>query len=249
MTSGEANTRMLEAWAQVFSLPSPDGVEVSRRLIALSNETDELQRLIESLPHLNPRIYLACIPAIKTAVDPIYLSSQRAGVITPHITPEVLVRLEFCSEELERAYAEERLADADLSEIETLTRELFEFVRNSNVDASLAIALLEALERARIAISLYQIHGAKGLKASLQGLLGLVFTEQEAIKREKTKNLEVVTKLGELLDKLDTFTSKALKLKKALTGPVTFLLSLVMKDKSEGSESNLEALPDDIIET
>jgi hypothetical protein len=104
------------------------------------------------------------------------------------------------------------------------------------------LVLLDGLEKVRVAISLYRIHGAKGLKSSLQNLLGIVLTEHESVRAEKGKNPDVILRLAELLDKLDSFSAKALKIHKLLTKPVSFLLSFFSQESDDILDSEDDQL-------
>lgn len=80
---------------------------------------------------------------------------------------------------------------------------------------------------------MYKIKGAKGLKEALQGTIGAVVVNQEAIKDASAKDADVMKRIGELIDKLDSFTSRALKLKRMLTKPIRFLLEKVTDTEIE----------------
>lgn len=71
---------------------------------------------------------------------------------------------------------------------------------------------------------MYRIRGAKGLKEALQGTIGSVLVNQDELKASRESNPEVLKRLGELIDKLDSFTARALKLKKMLAHPIRFWL-------------------------
>lgn len=230
--NGDPKTRVLDVWANVFGISESDDLIVTRHLLALNETVDEVERLIRANPSLNHAKYLAGFSEVRVALRPIYLQSNR-GIISNNVTSEVLTRLEFCDEELYRYYSEEVLSQEDLADISEATNVLFELVASTVHDATLRIVLLEGLEKIRIALSLYRIHGAKGLKTSLQNLLGLVFTEQAAIKIEKVKSADVIAKLGALLEKLDSFSAKALRVHKVLTKPVRFLIDWLAKDSSD----------------
>jgi hypothetical protein len=247
---GDPNLRLLEVWTGVFGIAEPDDIIVTRNLLALNDTVGEVERLIKINPNLNHSRYLAGFPNIRAAIRPIYLQSTRQGVISNNLTTEVLARLEFCDEELQRYFSEESISQEDLSAITESTAKLFELIAASVQDATLRVVLLEGLEKVQIALSLYKIHGAKGLKSSLQNLLGIVFTEQTAIKEEKEKNADVIAKLGSLLDKLDSFSAKALKIHKVLTKPVRSFLSWIAKDTGDAASTGIANAEDvDAIET
>lgn len=249
---GDQGTRMLEVWGKVFNIHPLSDVEVARGLIALWECVEEVTRLIHSNPEIRHERYLGWTPSVQNAISTSHLQATRAQIITPNITPETLTRLEFCDEELRRFYSEEAISKENLDEIIGIVNDLFAMVDEKVIDGTLRVVLLEGIEKVRIAISLYQIHGAKGLKSGLQTLLGIVFTEQDAVKKEKETNADVISRLGTLLDKLDSFTANALKIKKALTAPVRFLLDLATEKSEEkvGDESaaDNQTATDDVLE-
>jgi hypothetical protein len=122
--------------------------------------------------------------------------------------------------------------------------DLFDLVQQSSINTALRTAILEALEKVRIAVSLYRIYGAKGLKANLQSLFGLVFTEREQLQQEKDDNANVIERLGNLIEKIDSMTAKALRIHKALTKPIRFLLGLVTKSDDSKIEKPATDVPD-----
>jgi hypothetical protein len=95
---------------------------------------------------------------------------------------------------------------------------------------------LEEVERIRNAINLYKIKGAKGLKEALQGTLGAVVANQEELKVASATDSDVIKRLGELIEKMDSFASKALKIKKALSSPVKYVLEMLCKVEEESVE-------------
>ena len=143
-----------------------------------------------------------------------------------------MARLEFCAEALQQDWGEVEITKDDLQVISNDLNALVESVAASSIDVHLRKALLEALEGVRHSISLYRIHGAKGLKKNLQGLLGLVFTERSELKKEAEINADVIDRLGKLIDKIDSASAKALKVHKALTKPIRFLIGLVTDSDS-----------------
>jgi hypothetical protein len=150
---------------------------------------------------------------------------------------------------LQQDWSEVEIPADALQAISKDVNSLIESIAASSVDVRLRKALLEALEGVRIAISLYRVYGARGLKKNLQGLFGLVFTERAELKKETDKNADVIDRLGKLMDKIDSASSKALKVHKALTKPVRFLIGLVT-DSDKGAEGDVDPeSPNDAIET
>jgi len=232
LREGDPKQRVLDAWAHVLEVSERIDVEVPRRLVLLNDLLDDAEQSIQLNPLLNHKIYLSCFPQIRTVFSPLHIQTSRDGVILPHLTPEVMARLEFCAEALQQGWSEVEIAKDDLQEISNDLSALVESVASSNIDVRLRKALLEALEGVRLSISLYRIYGAKGLKKNLQGLFGLVFTERTVLKKEAEGNSDVIDRLGKLMDKIDSASAKALKVHKALTKPIRFLIGLVTESDS-----------------
>jgi hypothetical protein len=222
--TGDRQVSMLDVWAHVLGVIDRKDVEVARRLVILNEMLDDAETTIKLNPKLNHSVYVSCFPQIRTVFSPLHLQATRESLAIPHLTPEVMARLEFCSEALRENLSELDLTPDELQEISLELNELIESVAASGIAAPLRKALLEALESARIAISLYRTYGAKGLRKNLQSLFGFVYTERTALKKESTANPDVLERLGKWIDKIDSVSSKALKVHKALTKPVRFLI-------------------------
>ncbi len=157
-----------------------------------------------------------------------------------------MARLEFCSEALRDDWSEIDLTADELQELSMELNALIENVVASNIALALRKALLEALESARIAISLYRVYGAKGLSKNLQRLFGFVCIEREALKKESASNADVLERLGKWIYRIDSASSTALKVHKALTKPIQFLIGWATKptegvDGSEDEAPSIEA--------
>jgi len=183
---------------------------------------------------INKDLYLSSFPQIEKAIFPLNLNNIWK-MQKQHLNDGVMTRLQFCSELLSSIYSEEQLKDEDLEEVIQLIEGLFNSVLKSSLEGGIRITLLEEIERLRTALSMYKIHGAKGLKQSLQSTIGMVVAHQTELSIAAKSEPDVIERLGNLLDKVDSFTSKALKVHKALTKPVKFLIDLVT-NKNESSD-------------
>ena len=248
LLTGDPKERVLDAWARVLEVTERHDVEVPRRLVLLNDLLDDAEQSIKLNPQLNHKIYLSCFPQVRTVFSPLHIQTSREGVILPHLTPEVMARLEFCAEALQQDWSEVEMTKDDLQEISNDLNALVESVAGSSVDIRLRKALLEALEGVRLSISLYRIYGAKGLKKNLQGLFGLVFTERSELKNEAENNADVIDRLGKLMDKIDTAAAKALKVHKALTKPIRYLIGLVTDSDSSPEGEEPPESPTNVVE-
>ena len=228
-----------DAWAKVTDTESED-VEVTKAVVALYSLSQEIQSLIKINEKLNHELYLASFKRLEQAFFPLNLGTNWQSP-KQHLTEEALTRLQFCANELCRYYSEETLSEEELADIVAKTNELFEALISSSLPDALRLALLEEIERIRSAIHMYKIRGAKGLKEALQSTMGAVIANQEEIKSQSISNSDVIERLGVLIDKLDKFTTRALKLKRALANPIRFVLEKLTDDsdttKSEDAES------------
>ena len=237
LLKGDPKEKILDAWARILEVSNRLDVEVPRRLVLLNDLLDDAEQMIKLNTSLNHNIYLSCFPQIRTVFSPLHVHKNREGLILPHLTPEVMARLEFCADALQQGWSEVEMTQDDLQDISNDLNELIEAVATSSINVQLRKALLEALEGVRLSISLYRIYGAKGLKQNLQGLFGLVFTERAELKKETEGNTDVIDRLGKLMDKIDSASAKALKVHKALTKPIRFLIGLVT-DSDPGPASD-----------
>lgn len=238
--SGQPKTRMLDVWAEVLGIKDRQDIEVARSLVLLNEMLDDTESTIKLNPKLNHGIYLSCFPQVRTVFSPLHLQSTRESLALPHLTPEVMARLEFCSEALRDEGSEVDLAADELQGLSTELNTLIENVAASSVATALRKALLEELESARIAISLYRVYGAKGLRKNLQSLFGFVYTERAALKKEAVKNGDVLERLGKWIEKIDSVSSKALKVHKALAKPIRFLLEWAAASPENSEEGEDE---------
>lgn len=226
LLQGEPDEHVLSAWARVLDVTDRLDIEVPRRLVLLNDLLDDAEQSIRLNPALNHQMYLACFPQLRTVLTPLQISARKNDLIVPHLTSEVMARLEFCAEALQQGWSEVEITLDDLQAISNDLNALVEVVAASSIDIRLRRALLEALEGVRLSVSLYRIFGAKGLKKNLQGLFGLAFTERTALKDEGENNPDVIERLGELLDKVDSVVATALRVHKVLFKPILSLIGL-----------------------
>lgn len=229
--------RIGDVWASALGCSANDQAEITRRLVEVYGLCEEVKNLIKFNPDLNHDLYLASFPKIERAILPAHLGQQWKN-IRPNLDGEVLARLQFCTEALQNYYAEESIADDELTEIKELVHSLSNVVVDSAIPAELKLALLEELDRIRKAIELVKIKGAKGVKEALQGLVGAVVANQDGLHDLKISEPGVLQRLGKLLDKLDAFTAKALKVKRILSGPVRYVLTRITDPEDEQEEAS-----------
>ena len=220
------DTKIRKVWSETLNCSESDDAEISLRVIEVYQLSHEVQRLIKLIPELNHDLYLESFSKIDSAIFPLNLQS-RWGDKKKSLGEGLMTSLKFCAEELGKHYSEESISDDDLKEVTQMVTELFDVVSSSDIDPTLRMALLEEIERIRSAIAVYRIRGARGVKEALQSLLGAVIVNREGLAELSDDRPGITTKLGELIDKLDSFTSRALKVGRVLSGPIAKALEFL----------------------
>lgn len=231
--------KVRDAWAQVLGYDSKEEAELVRALVEIYGLCEEVKRLVRLNPDLNHELYLASFPKIEKTILPINLG-QSWKQIRGNLDGEVLARLQFCAEALAGFYSEESISEEDVVEISEMARSLEDLLHQSQIPTELKLALLEEVEKIRRAISYIRIKGAKGVKEALQSLVGAVVANEEGLRELKTSQPDVLERLGALLDKLDSFAARALKLKRMVTAPVRYVLTKITDPDDESEETDSE---------
>lgn len=231
------NQKVKNVWSLVLDIEDDD-VAITKGVVELYSLSQEIQTLIKMNSQLNHDLYLNSFHRIDRAFFPLNLASNWNSV-KQHLTDEAITRLQFCADELSRFYSEESLSEEDLKDIIDKTEELFESLYSCSLPDALRLTLLEEVERIRNAINMYKIKGAKGLKEALQGTIGAVIANHDELKASSKTNADIIKRLGELIDKMDSFASRALKIKKALSTPVRYVLEK-LSETNETDSSNDE---------
>ncbi|MBT1443424.1 hypothetical protein KJI95_02655 [Shewanella sp. JM162201] len=223
---GHADNQSVKAvWSNVLNVEDND-IEITKAVLELYSLASHTQLLIKMKKGLNHDLYLSSFNQIERLLIPINLSLTW-GHIRGNLTEESLTRLQFCAEELSRFYTEESLSEEELKNIVSKIEALFDSVNSSNLPDTLRLTILEEVARLKHAVTMYQIKGAKGLKDALQGTIGAIVANQEELRTVRNENQDVIERLGELIDKLDSFTARALKLKEIVSKPIRYLLKVI----------------------
>ena len=234
--------KVRQVWAFVFDEDEKDDSAITRKIVELYQLGEEVKQLISMNDGVNKELYLSSFPQVERAIFPLNLNSPWQGQ-KQQLNEGVMTRLQFCSELLSSYYKEEQLSKDELNSITSLVDALFEAVLSGSLEESIRLTLLEEIERLRTALSMYKIKGAKGLKQSLQSTIGMVVANQDDLSKASEKDKNVIDRLGLLIDKIDSFTAKALKVHKVLSKPYQSLLGLFI---SEDNVEDAVSEPEDI---
>lgn len=227
--------RVRDVWAPIFGCNPTDEPEILRGLVEVYGLCEEVKDLIKFNSDLNHNLYLASFPKIERVILPANLT-QNWRSLRENLDGEVLARVQFCADALQGFYSEESISEEELSQITELVDDLSQLITDSSMAAELKLALLEELSRIRKSIDLVKIRGAKGVKQALQGLVGSVVANEQSLNVLRESDPDVLQRLGSLLDKLDSFTARVMKLNRILSGPVRYILTKIT-DPNEEMES------------
>ncbi len=225
---GELKVR--QVWALVLDEDENDDSAITKKVIEVYQLGEQVKDLIKMNDGANTELYLSSFPQVERAIFPLNLNVTWSGQ-KQQLNDGVMTRLQFCSDLLSSTYKEETLAKEDLEVVTKLIEELFDSILSSSLEPTMRIILLEEVERLRSALSMYKINGAKGLKQSLQSTIGMVVANQEQLSDVAKTDSNVIERLGKLIDKVDSFTAKALKIHKALSKPVRFLIDCIPEEE------------------
>ena len=194
------DVKVRQVWAQVLDEDEKDDSAITKKVIEVYQLGEEVKSLIKMNDGVNTELYLSSFPQIERAIFPLNLNTTWKAQ-KQQLNDGVMTRLQFCSELLSSIYTEEQLEKEDLEKVSNLIEELFESVWDSSLEDGVRLDLLEEIER---------------LQAELS----------EAAKA----NPDVIERLGKLIDKIDSFTAKAMQVHRILTKPVKFLLDLIAEE-------------------
>jgi hypothetical protein len=238
---GDPNQQMTSVWASLFDLPSPNEITVVRCLVAMAECIDETKRLLGTRQGINLALYTSEFSSIEEAIAPGALRNTRQQVLTPHLQPTVLTRLEFCAEELTRFYVEEPIQPEDLVAIQSAVEELFKQVFESGIDPLLRIVLLEELEKLRAALVTYRIRGAKGLADAGRSLVGTLATQGKSLAAATKEAGPLLSRFAQIVQQVSDITTSAMSIYKSIQGPVNNVLQMLGYDRALPESPNPES--------
>lgn len=213
------STHVREVWSSALGCDKGDDAEIYKRVVEVYNLYNEVETLILSTSTPNRDLLLFSHKKIEKVFFPLNLDTSWAAN-KKHIDDEVTTRLQFCADALAKDYSEEQLDKEDLAKLKLLVNELTTLIEKSSLNIELRIFLLEEMSKMNFAISMYKIKGAKGIKEALHATLGGVMANADELAKQKPDNEDVLKRLGELLDRVDSCVATGLKVHKVISKPI-----------------------------
>ena len=198
----------LSGWIQVLQLEVPETsgghLEIYRKVSLLVMDLKELRVQLEGT-RISPSTYDAHLRKVEAALAP-NLFSLQGGHVKQHLTPEVYVALDFCSELLPAEEVD--ISKEDFTAIVGLIGDLEQIIADSTLPTSLATLIRRHIEFAERAMADYPVRGARALKDAMKLAVGDMAMEPEFTSGPKT---EAGTALRELWLKINSVADGAIK--------------------------------------
>jgi hypothetical protein len=179
--------------------------EILHRLIELNHLITEIEEKIKQVEEINHDLYLKPYAKIRIVVSPTRLTDN-FGSILSEITESDMVIVQFCSEQLKKIFPEKSVDESLLKELLTEIQNLYEKVKDSEIEFKLKNILLDLLETMRQALYEYRIRGFERIEEAIQRLIGIYSLNKENI---ENSNVEEIGKIKKLLRKFGSLYSFA----------------------------------------
>lgn len=239
---------MEDVWRFCGDLPDDaPRFKIIRVIAELADLIDDIERQLLSSDLEGVESFTKALDPVRTAIDPALMTHQKKDAFDKNVTAEVLARLEFCSLSLQTNHAEDEIDREELDLLNKLVDELLNEINSSSLDLELRRSLQDALLRIRTSITLYGIHGARDLKTALQQLVGVAFTEKEAIAKVAEESKSTLAKVDVLVEKIDKISSTSLKVLKLVRHPIKSIFMRQIRSTPE-LENEVDNQPTDELE-
>lgn len=207
-------------WSTVFNLQENDDIGITKNLIYLEEQVSEMERLINLEDEIDHKLFLSPCEDLRSVLIPINLHvnwERQKTILKTH----TLDRLKYCDDKLLNIDSEEELTTEELEEINKATNDLFNQVRDSNIDGTLKQTLLEELENIRQAIASYYINGIKAFNKSVRSTIGTIVVNQDT--ETNILNSTLKSNLKSYAFGMFSIGAKALKNPKVILSAINYL--------------------------
>lgn len=168
LVTGDHHQSTLAVWGRVFELQKPEltPYEVYRRLVALGDQLDDAVREYQAVPGISHDLLIAQIPRVKAILGPVTLSDSWTQ--THHaISKDILLMLEVIADQINHHNTGVVISDDQLQELEAAITDLYNEIRDSQIDIQLKRALLDLAQNMRQSIHEYEMRGAEGMHRAI----------------------------------------------------------------------------------
>ena len=203
-----SNLKKKSAWISILEMEGCSELELIRAMLDLSDLARKSRQLIDSFAP-NSELFLEKYEVVELSVLPNEMDTPFVETFK-FVTEDIITRLKFSCDMISKVYDEGEVKSQDISNITSSVNDLYDEVKESNLDAQVKNFLLESIEGIRRAITHYDIYGAKGLRDAFQSALGGIVANKDALKEAGTNNKNILDKFGIILSKVDCCYSNSI---------------------------------------
>ena len=180
-------------------------MEVLHRLFEVNQLVSEIEEKIKRVQEIKYDLYLKPYSRIRRTVSPTRLTDNFASILS-EISDSDMTIIQFCSQELNKNFPEKSVDESLLKELLTEIQDLYEKIKESEIEFKLKNILLDLLETMRQALHEYRIRGSERLGEAIQRLVGIYSLNKENM---ENSSVEEVGKVKKLLGKFGSLYSFA----------------------------------------
>jgi len=208
------NEKTYRVWQKVLGLPvgptaqDPRPDEVALIFSQLAPMFAGLDEVDESICQVRPEaahLYVKNFVSLKIALTPTNLTLPW-NQTKVHITAVALHQLEMCANDLPQ---EGEVTEDELAQISEAVNELFDQVKDSEIENSLKTWILELLSAIKKSIDNYFIFGAKDLGRTFSMLVGEIQIYSETLNHVKQQDATIFQKFGQIFGQVHGVLIKA----------------------------------------
>ena len=168
----KANSQ-IEGWCKVFGIEEVSDEAAVRKLVMVYDLLDEARSLIESLNLPDPTVYYQSFDALLPALDLKRLGANWSEIVNRLKEPSTLIGLRFVATKLDEDFVEIRIPDETLNALQDNVRGMYQSVcEMQDLDHTLRLYVLDALDSLLAAIKNYEIRGSEALFEAIDQAIG-----------------------------------------------------------------------------
>jgi hypothetical protein len=175
-----------QAWAQVLGA-DPNSSEFLLRFVGLTELLDKTKQQIMQLNIGTTEI--SQLEVLRKALNPGFLDTAWDQNVK-RFSPTATVYLSTCADILGKFMPEREIPGETLKELQQELEELQHRILESEHETALKTFLLRQIEKARVAIFQYRLHGIKPLEDAVESVLGAMLVPPGDIETKEARETE-----------------------------------------------------------
>lgn len=196
-------------------------VDVIGQLFSIIHSYEQFVKRSETMRKDQKNMHLDQLQDVKA----ILVQSDNWQRLGSGLDKNFIRNLQWAAGEMNHHWDEYGIKEEDLASLQSETEELINKIVNSDLDIQLMSVLTSGLNGVRQAILEYRIHGAEGLRQTLDKIIADLARHREEFEAEstKTETQEFIKDYLKIIQILDRLVSTGLKIKQIASPLVGFL--------------------------